>query len=407
MSPAVPPLDRRTIYKFPWSKADNPGAWVEVTDDCDLYCPGCYRHRLEGHRPLEDVKRDILVCRERVNCSRISIAGGEPLIYPRIVDVVDFIARHRLQPVIFTNGRGLSRELTVELKRAGVHQLFFHVDSGQRRPGWEGRSEAGLNELRAHYADLLWDLGGVQCGFNMTISRKTLPEVPDVVEWVRRNLPKVQNVSLIALRGLSLAPGKTYMANGKLIDTSAWQSGSADEREITLTSEEVYETVAARFPDFVPAACLTGTARPDTYKFLITLYLGSLNGVYGAVGAKAVELNEVWLHLRHGRYLAGVRDPVVGKRMFLLSVLDRGTRRAFLRFLAAAVKAPGRLADRISIQCINIQQPNEILDGETNLCDGCLNQMVYRGEMIPSCKLDEYRLFGGPIVEVTATRPPA
>jgi hypothetical protein len=309
--------------------------------------------------------------------------------------------------VVFTNGQSLSRELAVELKRAGVHQLFFHVDSGQRRPGWEGRSEAGLNELRAHYADLLWDLGGVQCGFNMTISRKTLPEVPDVVEWVRRNLPKVQNVSLIALRGLSLAPGKTYMANGKLIDTSAWQSGSADEREITLTSEEVYETVAARFPDFVPAACLTGTARPDTYKFLITLYLGSLNGVYGAVGAKAVELNEVWLHLRHGRYLAGVRDPVVGKRMFLLSVLDRGTRRAFLRFLAAAVKAPGRLADRISIQCINIQQPNEILDGETNLCDGCLNQMVYRGEMIPSCKLDEYRLFGGPIVEVTATRPPA
>ena len=52
-----------SLYRFPWSKTDNPGAWIEVTDECDLDCPGCYRHRLEGHRPLDELKQDVLALR--------------------------------------------------------------------------------------------------------------------------------------------------------------------------------------------------------------------------------------------------------------------------------------------------------------------------------------------------------
>ena len=394
------PFDRRRMYKFPWSKTDNPGAWVEVTDECDLYCPGCYRHRLEGHRSLDDVKSDILRCRDLTNCSRISIAGGEPLIYPQIVEVVDFIFSHHLQPVIFTNGNNFTQELALELKKAGIHQIFFHVDSGQKRPGWENRSESDLNQLRQHYADMVRNLRGVQCGFNVTITRRTLPEVPMIVGWVRRNIDKVQNVSLIALRGLDLSPGKKYMVNGRVIDTTVWQSRSDDPHEITITSEEIYEVIERQFPGSNPAAYLSGTARPETYKFLILLFLGSPYMTYGVAGGKAVELNEALTHLRKGQYIAGFPNPQIGKRVFFLALVDTEIRRALGRFLGAALKNPSRLLDRIYIQCINIQQPNEILDGEANLCDGCLNQMAYRGELIPSCLLDEYRLFGGPIVEV-------
>jgi len=393
------PIDRKRLYKLPWSKADNPGAWVEVTDACDMTCPGCYRHRLEGHRPLDEIEDDILLCRRLTNCGRISIAGGEPLIYPRIVEVVDFIRRNGMQPVIFSNGRSFSPELAERLRRAGLRQIFFHVDSGQDRPGWQGRSESGLNELRQRYADMVFDLGGVQCGFNATLTRRTLPEVPAILEWVRANIAKVQNVSLIALRGLDLSPGKRYMAEGRIIDTSRWRSGAADSREITMTSEEIYEVVERAFPDTRPAAYLGGTARPETHKFLIILYLGSPHGVFGTVGPKTVEMNEGWTHLRTGRYMAGFARPRIGKRIFLLAGADREIRRALVRYLRAGLGRPARLFDPLYIQCVNIQQPNEILDGEINLCDGCLNQMAYHGELIPSCQLDEYRLYGGPITE--------
>ena len=394
------PIDRRKMYKFPWSKADNPGAWVEVTDECDLYCPGCYRHRLEGHRRLEEVKNDILICKKLTNCSRISISGGEPLIYPHIVEVVDFVSRNHLKPLIFTNGEKLTWELAVELKKAGVSQIFFHIDSGQKRPGWEGRSESDLNQLRQNYADMIWDLGQVQCGFNMTIFRRTLPEVPTLMDWARRNIHKVQNVSLIALRGLALTEDKKYMVNGREIDTSLWKSSSKDEYEISMTSNDIYEMIEKYFPGSNPSAYLSGTARPETYKFLIILNFGSPKRIFGTVGAKAVELNEFLFHLRKGRYTAGFKNPKIGRKVFFLSLFDKEIKRAFLRYLGASLRNPARLFDKIYIQCINIQQPNEMLDGEINLCDGCLNQMVHKGEMIPSCKLDEYRLFGGPIIEI-------
>jgi hypothetical protein len=397
-------IDRRGMYKFPWSKADNPGAWVEVTDDCDLFCPGCYRHRLEGDRPLDEVKRDILTCRSLTNCGRISIAGGEPLLYPHLAEVVEFIARNGMEPVIFTNGEKLDRAMAAALKKAGVHQFFVHVDSGQQRPGWEGKSEAELNELRQRYADMIAELGGVRCGFNMTLTRRTLQDVPAIVEWVTANIDKVQNVSLIALRGLDLSEGKHYAANGRPIDTSHWQSGSADPRELTMTSDEIYDVVLARFPSLRASAYLSGTSRPETTKFLIILPLGSPERICGVVGGKAVEVNEVLHHLRTGRYAAGPADTRVGKKIFALSLVDREVRKALARFAAAAMKNPGRLFEPVYLQCINIQQPNEIIDGEVNLCDGCLNQMVYAGELIPSCKLDEYRLYGGPIYEVGPER---
>jgi hypothetical protein len=199
---------------------------------------------------------------------------------------------------------------------------------------------------------------------------------------------------------LDLSPGKKYMVNGRVIDTTVWQSRSDDPHEITITSEEIYEVIEQQFPGSNPAAYLSGTARPETYKFLILLFLGSPYMTYGVAGGKAVELNEALTHLRKGQYIAGFPNPQIGKKVFFLALVDTEIRRALGRFLGAVLKNPSRLLDRIYIQCINIQQPNEILEGEANLCDGCLNQMAYRGELIPSCLLDEYRLFGGPIVEV-------
>jgi hypothetical protein len=104
--------------------------------------------------------------------------------------------------------------------------------------------------------------------------------------------------------------------------------------------------------------------------------------------------------LRRGRYAADPARVKVGKKVFALSFIDREVRRAFWRFAGRALRDPSVVLEPVFLQCINVQQPNEIIGGEGNLCDGCLNQMVYRGELIPSCKLDEYRIYGGPICEI-------
>jgi hypothetical protein len=50
-------LDKRDLYRFPWSMNDNPIAWLEVTDICNIHCEGCYRQRITGHKSLAEVAR--------------------------------------------------------------------------------------------------------------------------------------------------------------------------------------------------------------------------------------------------------------------------------------------------------------------------------------------------------------
>jgi len=53
--------DRDNMYKMPWSGTDNQAGWIEVTDKCDLFCKGCYRHKIDGHKSLDEIKNDIVL----------------------------------------------------------------------------------------------------------------------------------------------------------------------------------------------------------------------------------------------------------------------------------------------------------------------------------------------------------
>ncbi len=213
-------MARKGLYRFPWSLTDNPGSWIEVTDRCNIICRGCYRHKVGGDRRLDEVKADIEANQRMTNCDSIMIAGGEPLLYPDLVEVVRHIRDRGMKPVVLTNGVGFTLEAARELRRAGLAKIHFHVDSGQARPGWEGSDERELNELRQHYADLCREVRGLQCGYNSTVYRSTLAYVPDIVAWARANIAKVQHYSLIAYRAIPVDGDHTYAVNGRPMHSS-------------------------------------------------------------------------------------------------------------------------------------------------------------------------------------------
>ena len=49
-------FEKGELYRLPWSLNDNPIAWLEITDICNLHCEGCYRQRLTNHKPLEKLE---------------------------------------------------------------------------------------------------------------------------------------------------------------------------------------------------------------------------------------------------------------------------------------------------------------------------------------------------------------
>jgi len=397
MNISYPAVNRKELYRFPWSRTDNPGGWIEVTDKCDISCKGCYRNQIEGHRPLADLQEDILKCKELINCDYITIAGGEPLIYPQIIEVVEFVKRNKLKPAIFSNGVKLDRNLATELKKAGLAKIHVHIDSEQERPGWYGKNELELNELRQYYADLLWNVGGIQCGFHTTIYRSNIGYIPQIAAWARGNMQKVHHVSFIAFRSTPVADNLSYYVKGRRIDPDSLYIKSSDLNEINITSEEMYNLVLAKYPGLKACGYLNGSSAYETYKFLVIANIGSRKKHYGIMGAKSLELAQMFYHLFKGRYFAFLNSPRIGKKVFLLAMFDRNVRKALGKFLVECLKNPVRLVEKVYTQSFHFQQPNEIINGKLNLCDDCVNMMIYDGKLVNSCQLDEYRTFGAPV----------
>ena len=392
--------DRKKMYKIPWSMFDNQGGWVEVTDQCNLHCDGCYRNRIEGDRSFETICAEIIECQAKTHCDVMVVAGGEPLIYPQIVEVIRFIKSRKMKPLILSNGELLTRTLAKELKSAGLSRIHFHVDSRQQGEGWEGKDENELNVLRGHFADILHELKKIQCGFHVTVAQENIEQIPSIIEWVRANRQKVQHLSLIAFRAVKPQVGNGFYAGDKHISAKSMFSTYADNEAVEITTKDMFDNLRSHFPEYFPCAYINGTALPETNKYLFFVNIGSVKKSFGFLGAKSMELSQVFYHLINGKYLSYADNPAIGKKIFFLSLFDRQVRLAFFNFFKIFLKDPSALFQKTYIQSLILQQPIEFVKGEKNACDHCINPMVFGNKLINPCQLDEYRLFGEPVVAI-------
>jgi len=390
------PLDKRNLYRFPWSMNDNPIAWLEVSDICNIHCEGCYRQRLTGHKSLDQIKEEILFFKQWRNPDNVSIAGGEPLIHPQIVDIVAFIAQNGIKPIILTNAVALTPEMLRELKKAGLAGFTIHIDSHQNRPHWRGKSEAELNELRQHYADMVAAERGLYVIFNSTVYPSTFREIPDVVRWGQANIDRVHGLVFITYRTATTDAHVAHDVADQQVDFGklSYVVESFDEKFVT--SPEVYQIIKDTLPEFEPSGYLGGSIVHTSYKWLAGAFIGSKKKVYGSVGKKTMEMAQAGHHLLKGTYLAYLSQAKIGAQVFLLSPWDATLRQAARNWLREVVRHPGRLLESLHVQSIGIiQAPDLLSEGRADMCDSCPDMTVYDGKLINSCRMDEYRLFGG------------
>ncbi len=389
-------LNKRDYYRLPWSMNDNPIAWIEVTDICNIHCEGCYRQYMSGHKPLEQLKEEVLFFKQWRNPDNFSIAGGEPLIHPNIVDLVAFIAEQGFKPVILTNGMALTPELLHELKKAGLSGFTMHIDSHQNRPHWKDKTEKEHNELRQKYADMVAAEGGLYLIFNSTVYPSTYHEIPDVVRWGQQNIQKVQGLVFITYRTATTSDNVAIGGADTVVDMSRLSYTRETFDEHFVTSPEVYQIIKDNFPEYEASGYLGGTIRHDSYKWLIGAMVGSQHQMYGSLGKTTMELAQTGHHLWTGRYLAYLSSAKIGSKIFWLAPWDKVLRQAWKKRFSEILRHPGRLFSPVYAQSIGIiQAPDLQPDGRADMCDSCPDVTIFEGKFINSCRMDEYRLFGG------------
>jgi hypothetical protein len=119
--------------------------------------------------------------------------------------------------------------------------------------------------------------------------------------------------------------------------------------------------------------------------------------MYGYVGARFMEINQVGYHLLKGRYLAyaSPRATSLGRAMLLLSPFDRGIRRIAGAYAKSLLRNPSRLFRGLHYQGIMIIQPVDFLEnGQQNMCDGCPDMTLHNGQLVWSCRMEELKQFG-------------
>ncbi|MGD0828617.1 MAG: radical SAM protein [Desulfobaccales bacterium] len=403
---AISPLTPENYYRLPWNLADNAITWLEPTSKCNMNCEGCYREKGD-HRPLDSVIQELEGIKQVRRTDGISIAGGEPLMYPDLLNLVRYVASQGWKPIIITNGTLLTPELIKELKEAGLVGFTVHVDSHQGRPGWTGKGEAELNELRLHLAKMIHEAGQGQIAtaFNATIYRDTLPDIPILTRWAQDHMDIVHTMVYILFRTIKARAGYDTFVHGQQVDpTKLVYQHDHQEQHQDVVAQEIADQIRAASPEYEPCAFLNGTEDPRAMKWLLSMSVGDHGQPLGFMDAKFAELLQAGHHFLYGTYLAYVRPGLMSnfQVFFPFAPFNRGLAKVFWKWL----KKPSRWFKPLYLQSIMIIQPVDIFaDGRISMCDGCPDFMYYNGRLVWKCRVDELQKFGSYIQCVPKGRP--
>jgi hypothetical protein len=373
-----------SLYRLPFSKNDNPNGWVEITTDCNLKCPGCYRgcdrdDNIPVHEPVEKVKENILKMKFLRNCQIISLSGGEPLLHPDLGSIIRFIKDNGMYPFVHTNGVLLTPEMITILKKEGLSGLIIRVDSLSRK---RTTTEEELNSLRKHYGEMVYSARGVHLTFLCVVNHDNLNEIGSILKWSLDNSRLVDFVTFIPIR-------QVLFNESEQIDSSKW-----------VYAEDLCNKVQTIIPDIRYAAYL-GSKLDDTgIKWLQSPMIVMNKKILGYAGPKFVESFQVLHHLFKGKYaykFGKDRSYLNFIQILLLSMFLSDFRVVARNFLKEILSNPVNLFRCSTLLLLCYIIPPGFVNGMRDECEGCPDAMLFEGRLVPSCGLEEYKLYGKPL----------
>jgi len=104
---------------------------LKLLEGCNAHCSFCYAQyenpiSTSSELSLEELK-DVIIQAKKIGCYTVTLSGGEPLIYPHLEEVVNFITRNRMIPFMATNGLAATPEVIGGLVKSGLCALNWSV----------------------------------------------------------------------------------------------------------------------------------------------------------------------------------------------------------------------------------------------------------------------------------------
>jgi len=135
---------------------------VAITYNCQCDCAHCsaldYRQQAaqNGHALTYEELSSVIDQAVELGTTCVILTGGEPLVHPRVYDLIRGVDRSRSVCTIFTNGELLVEATVAKLKAAGLFGVFGSIDHpdaerhdlNRGRPGLFAKATRGLQRCR-------------------------------------------------------------------------------------------------------------------------------------------------------------------------------------------------------------------------------------------------------------------
>jgi radical SAM protein with 4Fe4S-binding SPASM domain len=163
---------------------------IEFSRECNFRCAYCYlADRTAGAGELSRAEiKDVILQAKELGARKIIILGGEPSIYPHLVEMLRYLGSLGLQIEIFTNGTGVTEELAevlAEEKARVVVKMNSRDASVQDRLAGKKGAFAIIGQALEHLRRAGYPSDDLFLAASTIICRQNLAELPDLWHWLR------------------------------------------------------------------------------------------------------------------------------------------------------------------------------------------------------------------------------
>jgi len=209
----------------------------EITLRCDQHCRFC---GTRAGRPRDDELTteealDVVSQLAAMGTLEVAIHGGEAYLRPDWLDLVRAMRARGMDVTMVTGGRGFTRALADELKRAGVTAVSVSVDGTEATHdalrGLKGSHAAALRALE------LLRAAGVPVGCNTQINRKNFRELEAITDLIAARSVYGWQVQLMVPMGRAADADDLWLQPYDLLDVLpriAEARRRCDERGVKL-----------------------------------------------------------------------------------------------------------------------------------------------------------------------------
>ncbi|MBN2591449.1 MAG: radical SAM protein [Sedimentisphaerales bacterium] len=162
---------------------------IEFSHKCNFQCTYCYSGNINDQKEmsLED-SRNVILQAKALGARSIVVLGGEPMIYPKIMEQVRFIRDEGLDVEIFTNGSNITESRAKELAELNVKiALKMSSFDHDKQNKFCGRNDA-YDIIQQCFSNLTaagYGKGGKYMAVSSVISKDNIDELESLWCWLR------------------------------------------------------------------------------------------------------------------------------------------------------------------------------------------------------------------------------